>query len=33
MKLKKTHGLEDPRLVPFNIDIVYAAGGGTMHGR
>jgi hypothetical protein len=24
--------LEDPRSVPFNIDVVYAAGGGTPHG-
>jgi hypothetical protein len=25
--------LEDPRSVPFNIDVVYVAGGGTPHGR
>jgi hypothetical protein len=31
--LKKIHGLdlEDPRLVPFNVDTAYAAGGGTRH--
>jgi hypothetical protein len=34
-ELKKIHGpeQEDMRSVPFNIDIVYAAGGGTSHGR
>jgi hypothetical protein len=33
--LKKIKGpeVEDPRLAPFNIDVVYAAGGGTPHGR
>jgi hypothetical protein len=24
---------EDPRSVPFNIDVAYAVGGGTAHGR
>jgi hypothetical protein len=34
-ELRKIHGpqLEDPRLVPFNIDVAYAAGGGTPHER
>jgi hypothetical protein len=34
-ELRKCHGphLEDPRLVPFNVDVAYAAGGGTPHGR
>jgi hypothetical protein len=34
-ELRKIHGpqLEDPRSVPFNIDVVFAAGGGTPHGR
>jgi hypothetical protein len=34
-ELKKIHGpeLEDPRLVPFNVDVAYAMGGGTLHGR
>jgi hypothetical protein len=34
-ELKKIHGpeLEDPRLVPFNVDAAYAMGGGTLHGR
>jgi hypothetical protein len=33
--LKKIHmpELEDPRLVPFIIDVVYAEGGGTPQGR
>jgi hypothetical protein len=33
--LKKIHGpaLEDPRSVPFNVDVVYAVGGGTTRGR
>jgi hypothetical protein len=25
--------LEDMRLVPFNVDVAYASGGGTPHGR
>jgi hypothetical protein len=31
----KIHGpeLEDPRSVPFNIDVAYATGGGISHGR
>jgi hypothetical protein len=35
VELRKIHGhqLEDPRMVPFNIDAAYAAGGGTPHGR
>jgi hypothetical protein len=34
-ELKKIHGpeLEDPRSVPLNVDVVYAVGGGTSHGR
>jgi hypothetical protein len=34
-ELRKIHGdeLEGSRLVPFNTDIAYAAGGGTPHGR
>jgi hypothetical protein len=34
-ELRKIHRpqLEDPRSVPFNVDDVYAAGGGTTHGR
>jgi hypothetical protein len=34
-ELRKIHGLEvqDPRLVPFNVDVVYATGGDTLHGR
>jgi hypothetical protein len=24
------HQLEDPRSVPFNVDVAYAAGGGTL---
>jgi hypothetical protein len=34
-ELKKIHEpeLEDPRLVPFNVDTAYASGGGTPHGR
>jgi hypothetical protein len=34
-ELRKIHGprLEDPRSVPFNVDVAYAAGGGTPHGR
>jgi hypothetical protein len=34
-ELRKIHGphLEDMRSVPFNLDVVYAAGGGTPHGR
>jgi hypothetical protein len=34
-ELRKIHEpqLEDPRLVPFNIDVAYAVGGGTPHGR
>jgi hypothetical protein len=34
-ELKKIHGpeLEDPRLVPLNIDVAYASGGGTPYGR
>jgi hypothetical protein len=34
-ELKKIHKpkLEDPMLVPFNDDIVYAVGRGTQHGR
>jgi hypothetical protein len=34
-ELKKIHGLDvqDPTLVPFNIDSVYATGRGTPHGR
>jgi hypothetical protein len=33
--LKKIHGptLEDPQLVPFNIDVLYAAAGGTPYER
>jgi hypothetical protein len=33
--LKKIYGpeLEDPRLMPFNVDATYAAGEGTPHGR
>jgi hypothetical protein len=33
--LRKIHGpeLEDLRMVPFNVDAVYAAGGGTPHGK
>jgi hypothetical protein len=33
--MKKIHGieLEDPRSVPFNVDVAYAAGEGTPHGR
>jgi hypothetical protein len=33
--LKKIYGpeLEDPRPEPFNVDVVYAVGGGTPHGR
>jgi hypothetical protein len=33
-KFKKIHGskLEDPRSVPFDVDAVYAMGGGTSHG-
>jgi hypothetical protein len=33
--LRKIHGpeLEDLRLVPFNIDAVYAVGGSTPYGR
>jgi hypothetical protein len=27
------HDLEDPRSVPFNIDVVYVVGEGTPHGR
>jgi hypothetical protein len=25
--------LEDPRFVPFNVNAMYATGGGTSHGR
>jgi hypothetical protein len=33
-KLRKTHGLDtDPMLVPFNVNVVYHAGGGLPHGR
>jgi hypothetical protein len=34
-ELKKIHGpeLEDPRSVPFNVDVAYALGRGTPHGR
>jgi hypothetical protein len=34
-ELKKIHvpELEDPRSVPFNVDVAYATGGGTPHGR
>jgi hypothetical protein len=34
-ELRKIHGsqLEDPRLVPFNVDVMYATGGGSPHGR
>jgi hypothetical protein len=34
-ELRKIHmpELEDPRFVPFNIDVAYAVGGGTPHGR
>jgi hypothetical protein len=34
-ELKKIHEpeLEDPRLVPFNVDTAYASGRGTPHGR
>jgi hypothetical protein len=34
-ELRKIHEpeLEDPRFVSFSIDVVYAAGGGTPHGR
>jgi hypothetical protein len=34
-ELKKIYGpeIEDPRLVPFNVDAAYASGGGTPHGR
>jgi hypothetical protein len=34
-ELKKIHGpeLEDMRLIPCNVDVVYAMGGGTPHGR
>jgi hypothetical protein len=34
-ELKKIHELEleDPRLAHFNVDAVYAAGGGILHGR
>jgi hypothetical protein len=34
-ELKKIHrpALEDPWLVPFHVNVVYAAGGGTPHGR
>jgi hypothetical protein len=33
--LKKIHGpeLEDPRSVPFNVDVASSLGGGTLHGR
>jgi hypothetical protein len=32
--LKKIHGADvDPKSVPFNVVVVYAAGGGTPHGR
>jgi hypothetical protein len=34
-EMRKIHGpeLQDPRTVPFNVDIAYAAGGGTPHRR
>jgi hypothetical protein len=34
-ELRKIHEpeLEDPRFVSFSISVVYAAGGGTPHGR
>jgi hypothetical protein len=34
-ELKKIHRqkLEDPRSVPFNVDVAYAVGGGSPHGR
>jgi hypothetical protein len=34
-ELRKIHKpeLENPRSVPFNVDVAYAAGGGTPHGR
>jgi hypothetical protein len=34
-ELRKIHGseLEDPMSVPFNVDVAYAAGGGTPHAR
>jgi hypothetical protein len=33
--LRKIHGpqLEDPRSMPFNVDVAYATGGGTPHRR
>jgi hypothetical protein len=35
MELNKIHEpeLKDLRLVPFNVDVVYDASGGTLHGR
>jgi hypothetical protein len=34
-ELRKIHEpeLQDPRSVPFNIDVAYAMGGSTSHGR
>jgi hypothetical protein len=34
-ELRKIHRpeLQDPRLVPFNVDVAYTAGGGAPHGR
>jgi hypothetical protein len=34
-ELRKVHGpyLQDPRMVPFNVDTAYATGGGTPLGR
>jgi hypothetical protein len=34
-ELRKIHGpqLEDPRSMPHNVDVVYAAGGGTPQAR
>jgi hypothetical protein len=34
-ELRKIHGpeVQDPRSFPFNVDVAYALGGGTPHGR
>jgi hypothetical protein len=34
-RVEKNHGLqlEDPKSVPFNVDVVFAADGGTLHER